>query len=348
MAAGVARVDEAIVCDQCPVADGGEGSLDALVSATKGTIHRAIVTGPLGQPIEARYGIGGDRRTGLVELAEASGLALIAPDRRDPTRTTTFGTGELIAAARDRGCETIVLCIGGSGTVDGGVGIAQALGAKFFDASGRRLDAPLSGGRLLEIASYEPPASVPKINVACDVTNPLCGSQGAAVVYGPQKGATAQQVRQLDVALRHLASLTTVDPNLPGTGAAGGAGFALAAFCGATLQRGIELILEAVQFTRRCQDADLVLTGEGCLDAQSLHGKATIGVSRAAHTLGVSTIAIVGRTGPGADVCVGPGKRGMLAGMINLSDRYGLECSMTQTATLLTDATAQVIRSWLR
>ena len=348
MAAGVARVDEAIVCDQCPVADGGEGSLDALVTATKGTIHRAIVTGPLGQPIEARYGIGGDRRTGFVELAEASGLALIAPDRRDPTRTTTFGTGELIAAARERGCETIVLCIGGSGTVDGGVGIAQALGAKFFDASGRRLDAPLSGGRLLEIASYEPPASVPKINVACDVTNPLCGPQGAAVVYAPQKGATAQQVRQLDAALRHLASLTTVDPNLPGTGAAGGAGFALAAFCGATLQPGIELILEAVQFRRRCQDAVLVLTGEGCLDAQSLHGKATIGVARAAAQLGVPTIAIVGRTGPGADAGVGPEKGGMLAGVISLSDRYGLQRSMTQTATLLTEATAQVIRSRLR
>lgn len=348
MAVGVGRVDESIVCDQCPVADGGEGSLDALISATKGTIYRAIVTGPLGESIEARYGITGDQKTGVVELAEASGLTLIPSDDRDPTRTTTYGTGELIAAAADRGCETIILCIGGSGTIDGGVGIAQALGAKFFDRGGQLLDSALPGGRLSEIVSFQPPDSLPKISVACDVTNPLCGPEGAAYVYGPQKGATPQQIRQLDYALGHLASLTTIDPNMPGAGAAGGVGFGLAAFCGAALEGGIELILEAARFRQRCQGADLVLTGEGCLDAQSLHGKATMGVAQAAHDLGVPTIAIVGSIGPGAQACVKPELGELFADVVSLTDRYGLQRSMAETAALLAEATADVIRSRLR
>lgn len=348
MAVGVGRVDEMIVCDQCPVADGGEGSLDALISATKGTIYRAIVTGPLGESIEARYGITGDQKTGVVELAEASGLTLIPSDDRDPTCTTTYGTGELIAAAADRGCETIILCIGGSGTIDGGVGIAQALGAKFFDRGGQLLDSALPGGRLSEIASFQPPDSLPKISVACDVTNPLCGPEGAAYVYGPQKGATRQQIRQLDIALGHLASLTTIDPNMPGAGAAGGVGFGLAAFCGAPLQLGIELILQAVQFKQRCHEADLVLTGEGCLDAQSLHGKATMGVAQAAEILGVPTIAIVGSIGPEGEACGKPDSGGLFADVISLTERFGLQRSMAETAPLLAEATADVVRSRLR
>ena len=348
MAAGVGRADETIVCDQCPVADGGEGSLDALIGATQGTIYRTIVTGPLGEPIEVRYGIAGDQRTGLVELAEASGLTLIPSDDRDPTRTTTYGTGELIAAAADRGCATIILCIGGSGTIDGGVGIAQALGAKFFDRGGQLLDAPLLGGRLLEIASFQPPESLPSINVACDVTNPLCGPEGAPYVYGPQKGASPQQVQQLDLALGHLASLTTIDPNMPGAGAAGGVGFGLAAFCGATLEPGIDLILKAVQFRQRCQGADLVLTGEGRLDLQSLHGKATMGVAQAATDIGVPAIALVGSTGPGADACIKPDPGGLFDDVISLTERFGLQRSMAETAPLLEEAVADVIRQHLR
>ncbi len=345
MAAGIGRVDESIVCDECPVADGGEGSLDALISATKGTIYRTIVTGPLGESIEARYGVTGDQKTGLVELAEASGLTLIPPDDRDPTRTTTYGTGELIAAAVDRGCESIILCIGGSGTIDCGVGIAQALGAKFFDSGGRLLDSALPGGRLSEIASFKLPETFSTINVACDVTNPLCGPEGAAYVYGPQKGASPQQVEQLDLALGHLASIAKTDPNIPGAGAAGGVGFGLAAFCGAALQPGIELILEAIRFGPRCQDADLVLTGEGCLDAQSLHGKATMGVAQTAMELGVPTIAIVGSVGPGGEACARPESDGLFADVISLTDRYGLERSMAETAALLADAAADVVHS---
>ena len=194
MAEGVARIDETIICDQCPVADGGEGSLDALIKATKGTIHRAIVTGPLGTSLEACYGIAGDGKTGLVELAQASGLTLIPSDDRDPTRTTTYGTGELIAAAVDRGCETIIVCIGGSGTIDGGIGIAQALGAKFFDSKGQLLDSALPGGRLSEIASFQLPESLPQINVACDVTNRL--------------------LAQSDPVPRHVRNLNRVDGSL--------------------------------------------------------------------------------------------------------------------------------------
>lgn len=346
MAIGVAKADPAIVCDQCPLADGGEGSLDVLIGAMKGTIHHATVTGPLGEPVRSRFGIDGGGKTAVVELAEASGLALIPVHRRDPTRTTTYGTGELIAAAASCGCETVMVCIGGSGTVDGGAGIAQALGGRFFDRSGMLLDQPLTGGTLHEVSRYEPATGLPRIRVACDVNNPLCGPKGAAAVYGPQKGATPRQVRQLDSALSHLASLCRGDPNMPGAGAAGGVGFGLVALCAAQLEPGIELVLDAVEFARRCERADLVLTGEGCLDSQSLHGKATLGVAKAAWDLSVPTIAIVGQTGPGADACVDAAKGGWLAGIVSLSDRYGRQRSLAEPATLLAETTAEVVRGW--
>jgi glycerate kinase len=180
------------------------------------------------------------------------------------------------------------------------------------------------------------------------VTNPLCGPSGAAYVYGPQKGASPQQVQQLDIALGHLASLTKTDPNTPGAGAAGGVGFGLAAFCGATLEPGIDLILEAVRFRQRCQGADLVLTGEGCLDIQSLHGKATMGVAQAAADIGVPTIAIVGSTGPGAEARIKPDPGGLFDDVISLTERFGLQRSMAETAPLLEKAVADVIRQHLR
>ncbi len=343
MAEGIARAEPAVVCDQCPVADGGEGTLDALVRAMGGRLERARVLGPLGVPVEARFGIAPDGRTAVVELAEASGLAMIPPSRRDPTATTTFGTGQLIGCAFERGCETVIVGIGGSGTIDGGTGLAQALGARFFDRKGNELEAPLTGGRLADIARYDRPRGGPRIRVAVDVTNPLCGPEGAAAVYGPQKGATAEQVERLDSGLAHLASLGSLDPRTPGAGAAGGAGFGLVEFCGARLERGIDLVLEAVDFAARCRDARLVLTGEGCLDAQSLAGKATLGVAASASRLGVPTIAIVGRTGPGVEACLDPAQGGSLASYVSLADRFGADRAMREAADLVAQVAGEVI-----
>ena len=344
MAGGVERADPLIACDQCPVADGGEGTLEALVGALRGSIHRATVAGPTGEPLEGRFGTLGDGKTGVVELAEASGISLIPPQCRDPTRTTAFGTGQLIAAAADRGSETVIVGLGGSGTVDGGAGIAQALGGRFTDRAGRLIEEPLTGGTLGHVAAYEPPLRLPRLRVCCDVTNPLCGPRGAAAVYGPQKGATPRQVRQLEAALAHLASLVGGDPRLPGSGAAGGAGFGLVALCGGKLERGIDLVLGAVDFAGRLEGADLVLSGEGCLDEQSLSGKACLGVARAAHERGIPTIAVVGRTGPGAERCLDPSRGGVLAAVFSLTERFGLERAMAEPARLIAEVAEEIVK----
>lgn len=346
MAAGVRRADPSVAVVCCPIADGGEGSLDALASALGAEIRRVSVTGPLGDPIEARYGVarrrvgggGGGGRVGIVELAEASGLGLVAPSRRDPTVTTTFGTGELIAALTAE-CDEILVCVGGSATVDGGAGLAQALGANFCDRRGSPIRAPLTGGRLGEITAVEPVRGLPVLRVLCDVRNRLLGADGAAAVYGPQKGATPAQVRELEGALAHLAALGGRPElaALPGAGAAGGAAFGLAAFCGARLERGIDAVLDAVGFHERCARADLVLTGEGSLDAQTLQGKACAGVLDAATRHGRQVIAIVGRAGPGAE-------RLGFARVESLSERYGLERAMREPAPLIAEVTARLIR----
>lgn len=375
MAEGIRAADPAAEVDECPVADGGEGTLDALVAAFGGEIRTARVAGPLGTPLDARFAIAEHPtrgRLGVIELAEASGLARIPPAERDPTRTTTYGTGELIARAAAAGAETIIVGVGGSGTCDGGTGLAQALGVRFFDGTGALINGPMTGGALRTIGRLERPAPErkrgparrPRIIVACDVRNPLCGEHGAAAIYGPQKGATPAQVRQLDEGLAHLAALVgadaergapetpaapgaaTTNPTTPGAGAAGGAGFGLAALCGASLERGIELVLDAVRFSERCADADLVLTGEGRLEANSLEGKAAIGVAMAARALGTPTIAIVGSTGPGAERCLeSAGEGGPLRAFVSLSDRYGRGRALTDTARCVAEAAAEVTRS---
>lgn len=347
MAAGVARADPRVECDVCPVADGGDGTLDTLISALGGTIHRATVIGPLGDLTEARYAICSDGQTAIVELAEASGLALVPPANRDPMRTTTFGTGQLIQLAVQRGCRSILLCIGGSATIDGGAGIAQALGAKFFDHFGRLIDPPMTGGGLINIARVQSPEHVPLIRVACDVDNPLCGPNGAAMVYGPQKGASPTQAGDLDLLLRYFATVIGGDPDMTGAGAAGGVGFGLVNICSAKLERGIELVLNSIGFQKRCTGAILVLTGEGRLDEQSLHGKACMGVAASAARLGTPTIAIVGSTGPGADRCIDPAQGGMLQRYISMSERFGIERAMREAEALLMELTTEVIRAEL-
>jgi glycerate kinase len=323
--------------DLCPVADGGEGTLNVLVRAMNGEIRRTTVTGPLGEPVTVRFGIVDAGRTGIVELAEASGLSLLPPDRRDPIHTTTYGTGQLIATAVEAGCETIILGIGGSATCDGGAGITQALGGAFLDQSGQLIREPITGGMLLDIAGFTPLRSPPVVRVACDVMNPMHGRDGAAVTYGPQKGATPSEVRRLEAGLVHLAKIAApnVDPATPGFGAAGGAGFGLAALCGAELCRGAELVLDAIRFTDRCRAADLVLTGEGRLDAQTLHGKACHGVAAAARDVGTPVVAIVGA---------------LEAGMIEEESRsiqtsFGEERAVQDTAKLLAEVAGDLVRA---
>ncbi|MBI1373151.1 MAG: glycerate kinase [Phycisphaera sp.] len=298
IARGIERLGVDVEIDLCPVADGGEGTVEAMVEATGGELKREVVIGPLGEPVEAAWGLLGDKTTAVIEMAAAAGLALVPRKRRDPARTTTFGVGQLIEAALDAEVARIIVGIGGSATTDGGAGMAQALGVTFTG-----VEPPMTGGQLADVGavlllSRDARLRNVAIVVACDVTNPLCGPNGAAAVYGPQKGATPAQVAQLDAGLAHLASLLPdVDADAPGMGAAGGLGFGLVAFCGARLERGIDLVLDAVRFDERVRGADLVITGEGRLDGQSVQGKTCLGVATAAAKHGVPTIALVGCTG---------------------------------------------------
>jgi glycerate 2-kinase len=299
-----ARPDD--VVDLVPMADGGEGTLDALVDAQGGRVVPVTVTGPLGDPVDAAFGVidAADGLTGVVESARASGLALIGEARRDPLRTTTRGTGELLVAALEAGARRVVVCLGGSATNDGGVGMAAALGIRFLDAQGRQLSD--GGGALLDLARIDEGGLHPAIASASflgatDVENPLCGPSGASHVYGPQKGASHDDVFLLDRALGHLAAVVHHDLGIalkdePGAGAAGGLGFGLLAFCGARLRPGVDVVIDAVDLADRMEGAGLVITGEGSLDAQSLFGKVPAGVMRLAALHSVPVAILCGRS----------------------------------------------------
>ena len=318
IARGVRRVCPEARIDQIPMADGGEGTVDALVAATGGSPRTSTVRGPRGEPVEAAWGVlgddGGDDGSAVVEMAAASGLALLPPKRRNPELTTTYGTGQLILDALEAGARRILVGIGGSATNDGGVGAAQAVGVRFLDAQDRPLPTGLGGGGLAEVVRIDPEGrdarvGAARIQVACDVDNPLCGPRGASAVYGPQKGATPTQIDRLDRNLAYLADLIERDlgvkvRDVSGAGAAGGLGAGLIAFCGATLQPGIMLVMEAVRFAPRIADGDLVITGEGRIDRQSMMGKVIEGVGRAAKAAGVPAIALVGAVGEGAEAAL--------------------------------------------
>jgi glycerate 2-kinase len=310
MARGVRSVVHGAAIDVCPVADGGEGTVDALVSATDGRTETRRVTGPLPEmKVEATFGILGDGETAVVEMAAASGLHWLTPDQRDPLAATSFGTGELLVEAAKLGVGRIVLGIGGSATVDAGLGCAQACGLPVILAGGEPVSPtePLCGRDLPSVVLVKhgrgSPVERVRIVVAGDVTNPLYGPDGAAPVYGPQKGATPDVVRWLDAELRALATRLgkTAEANTPGAGAAGGLGFAMLAWFGAQLRSGVEIVVEAARLEQRLAGADLCLTGEGRLDASSLHGKAPIGVARLCRRLGVPCAAVVGSVGDGAE-----------------------------------------------
>ncbi|NLX14357.1 MAG: glycerate kinase [Phycisphaerales bacterium] len=312
IARGVRRAWPNTQIDMIPMADGGEGTVETLIEACGGTLMETLVCGPLGAPVTARWGLlGHPEHTAVVEMAAASGLGLVPPDRRNPMLTTTYGTGELILAALETGVDTIMLGIGGSATNDGGAGAAQAVGVRFYDGEGGICPPRLAGGYLnqvarIDISQRHPRIALTQIKVACDVDNPLCGPHGAAAVYGSQKGATPEQIATLDANLAHWAELIhremgrTVS-DIPGAGAAGGLGAGLMALFDAKLASGIELVMEAVRLAERIAAADLVITGEGRIDRQSMMGKVISGVARTAKDAGVPAIALVGSIGEGAE-----------------------------------------------
>ncbi len=285
IATGLTRAHPAAKVTQMPLSDGGEGVLDILRKALQLTSIEKLVADPLGRPVNASYGISADGKTALVEMATASGLQLLSQEERNPLLTSTFGTGELLLDAKARGATTALLAIGGSATNDAGIGMAAALGWQFLDVNGKAVE-PV-GGNLQQIAKIIPPASLPfeKVEVLCDVTNPLYGPNGASWIYGPQKGGNTESLTHLDAGARHIARLVEEQlgkPGLsetPGAGAAGGLGFGGMAFTNATLKRGIEMVLDLVGFDAAAASADLVITGEGCIDGQSLQGKLIQGVS---------------------------------------------------------------------
>lgn len=306
---GIKRVYPKARIVKVPMADGGEGTVRSLVDATKGRIISKKVTGPLGKKVKASYGILGDGKTAIIEMASASGLPLVPKSKRNPLLTTTYGTGELIKAALDKGCRRIIVGIGGSATVDGGAGMAQALGARLLNKKGEEIG--FGGGALanleqIDISKLDKRIKKTKALIASDVDNPLTGPKGAAKVYAPQKGATPSMVKRLEKNLKKYASIIKKDlrkdiKNIPGTGAAGGLGAGLITFLDAKIRLGVDIVIETVGLKKYLKNADLVITGEGKMDSQTIYGKTPIGVAKIAKRCNIPVIAIVGEVGEGVE-----------------------------------------------
>ena len=294
-----------------PLADGGEGTLDAIVSARGGRIKTVSVCDPLGRKISADYGIIDTDGTAIIEMARASGLTLLDTYERDPLYTTTYGVGELILDAIDEGCRNFVIGIGGSATNDGGVGMLTALGVKFLDGNGKEIERGAIGLKSLASISLngmKKTLEECKFTVACDVKNPLCGKNGASAVYGPQKGADEKTVAEMDTYLSNYADVTKAilplsDKDAEGAGAAGGLGFAFLSYLGATLCPGTDIVIKVTDLEKHIKDSELVITGEGRIDSQSAMGKAPVGVARLAKKYGIPVVAIGGGVGEGAVLC---------------------------------------------
>ena len=350
MEAGARRVFPASDFVSLPLADGGEGTLDALMSGADGLVKTCVVRGPLGDSVEARWGILPSGQA-VIEMAQASGLGLVAPHRRDALAASSFGTGQLIKAALDAGCRDIIVAVGGSATTDGGVGALNALGLHARDARSRAL--PPGGGALAQVASLDlrfldPRLAKTNFVVLCDVTNPLYGLNGAAYVYAAQKGADAGQIEQLDAALHHYADVAAVlvghdHSSHAGAGAAGGIGFALLAFCGATMKSGIEVVLESTQFVERIVGADLILTGEGALDVQTLSGKTIAGACRLARQQDIPIVAIGGAVRLNGQQM---NELGIISAFSLVDAPRDLEFCVDNAELLLTNATERILRLW--
>ncbi|MFW8648697.1 glycerate kinase [Vibrio diabolicus] len=302
---GLARVWHDAEFVTVPVADGGEGTVQSLIDATQGEQVFTTVTAPLGNDVEAFYGILGDGETAVIEMAEASGLHLVPSDARDPKLTSSIGTGQLIKHALDRGIQRLIIGLGGSATNDGGVGMLTALGVAFLDESGHAITPNGDGLAALasiDISGLDPRLATCEVLVACDVDNPLCGDKGASAIFGPQKGATVSDVTLLDNALRKFGELTEQATGKhvltrEGAGAAGGMGAALLGYTPARLQPGIEIVLETVKLAQHVADADIVFTGEGRIDHQTAHGKTPMGVAQVAKQFDLPVVALAGCVG---------------------------------------------------
>lgn len=311
IAEGIKRVYPKAELHVSPLADGGEGTAEALTAGLKGSLQSLTVTGPLGDPISACYGILPDKRTAVLEMAAAAGITLVEPEKRNPMKTTTYGVGELIRDAIKKGCRHFIVGIGGSVTNDGGIGMLQALGFGMLDQKGRQVSFGGEGLSMLHQITAESVMEELKectFRIACDVTNPLCGPLGASAVYGPQKGADPQMISELDGYLGHFALLAkgvrpSADPEVPGTGAAGGLGYAFLTFTNAVLESGIRIVMEETGLEEHVKNADLVVTGEGCLDGQTVQGKAPIGVAGLAKKYEKPVIAFSGIVKKDAAVC---------------------------------------------
>ncbi len=347
--AGVKRIlpDAATVLK--PMADGGEGTVQALVDATGGELMATEVTGPLQERVNAHWGILSDKTTAVIEMASASGLPLVPPEKRNPFVTTTYGTGELICAALDHGCRKLIIGVGGSATNDGGAGMAQALGARFFDADDKEL--PFGGAALAKLARIDTAKMDPRladfeVTLASDVNNPLCGPRGASAIYGPQKGATPEMVKQLDAALGHYADVIKRDLDIdlrevPGAGAAGGLGLGLMVFLKAKMVPGIDVVIRATNLVADLKGAELVFTAEGRIDCQSAMGKVPTGVALAAKKFGATVIALAGEV---ADDCRVVFDQGIDAVLSIAPGPITLEQSMAEAEKLLSNAAECAMR----
>ncbi|MGY3025639.1 glycerate kinase [Pseudomonas lurida] len=351
IASGLAQVWPDAQLIQCPMADGGEGTVDSVLAACNGQLRHQNVRGPLGAAVEAHWGWLADSRTALIEMAEASGLQLVPPGQRDACKTSTYGTGELIRAALDAGAERIILAIGGSATNDGGAGAMQALGVQLFDAEGQALPPgglALSRVATIDLGQLDPRLAQVRFDIAADVNNPLCGPHGASAIFGPQKGANPEQVQELDAALGHFADhCASVLPkdvrDEPGSGAAGGLGFAAKAFLGAQFRAGVEVVAELVGLDEAVRGADLVITGEGRFDAQTLRGKTPFGVARIAQRHNVPVIVIAGTLGDGYEQMYA---HGVAAAFALPSGPMSLEQACSEAPRLLSERAADIARLW--
>jgi glycerate 2-kinase len=349
IAQGIREVYPAAEIRIVPVADGGEGTTRALVDATGGRLVEREVTGPLGEKVRASFGLLGDGQGAVIEMASSSGLPLVPPDRRDPRITTTCGVGELILAALDEGCTRCIIGLGGSATNDGGAGMVQALGARLLDGQGNEL--PPGGAALAKLARIECAHMDARLHncvfeAACDVINPLCGPAGASAVYGPQKGATAEMVRELDAALAHYAQIIEQDlgqavRDRPGAGAAGGLGAGLLAFLRATLRPGARIVLEAVCLEEQMRGANLVITAEGRLDSQTVYGKSVGAVAALAKKYGLPVLAIAGGLGENYQEVYKLGIDGIT---VLPSGPMDLAFAMEQATRLTSQATERALR----
>ena len=352
MEKGIRRVLPKARVVKVPMADGGEGTVQSLVDATGGRIVRKKVTGPAGKSVNARYGILSDGETAVIEMAEASGLPMVAGKDKNPMNTTTYGTGELMLDAMKKGAKTIIIGLGGSATNDAGSGMAQALGIKFLDGKGRILSDLGSGGLLARIKDIDMSGITPllkqtKIIVACDVNNPLYGKKGAAYVFGPQKGASPAMVKKLDDNLKHFAkiikqSLRKDVNKIKGAGAAGGLGAGLVAFTKARMKSGVDIVIDYTELAKHIKGADLVITGEGRVDFQTAFGKTPAGVAKTAKKQGVPTIAIGGGLSDDANGVFAHGIAGLEAAIARDME---IEEALANAKLFLANAAERVIRT---